>query len=234
MRYPLYAINFLSSCRRLWYELALKQKPKVYLYDVKVDSCDSVTRMTKICQHYKVVVIPLKQGLCEICETREWQICDYYWDEEDLGRSLSLIPLDLPDRMQVKVLVFIGADQDQVSLNPEAENRVEGEAYPLKLIQKTFLNELPNMKIPDIAFLRIDARFVGYVRGKEEALALEKAVTQYEEMGRNGAPFSLGCELQRTQIPGNGLVGATPKTLSVALSLGGPEIVNSILEVSII
>ena len=225
MRYPRYAINLLSSCRHLWYVLALMHKPKVYLYGVKADSCDKVT---KICQHYKVVVIPLKQELRHMCETCEWHICEYC-DQEDVGRSLSPMKVDLPDQMKVQILLFEGADCDQVSGITEAEF-----PYPLKVIQKTFRNELPHMQIPSIRFIRIGDLFFGYVRGEEEALALEKAVAKYEEMGRNGMPFSSGCELQRIQIPGNRFLGATPKTLSVGINaICGFQIVNSIIGVSI-
>ena len=235
MRYPPYAINFLSCCRDLW-SLALWHKPKVYLYDVRVDSCDATDSGTKVteelCSHYKLVVIHLKKGLLDILDTCIHEIRNY-WDQEAVGRSLSPRKRTGPD-LKVQVLVFIGADCDQVSGKSEAENKVE---YPLKVIKKTYQNKLPHFKSPEIGFIIIDDRFVGYVFGEGEALALEEAVAKYEKMERNGGPFSFGIERlweqHREQIPGDGFLGATPKTLSVVMDSCGFQIVNLIIGVPI-
>jgi hypothetical protein len=133
--------------------------------------------------------------------------------------------------------VFIGADCDQVSGKSEAENKVEYPLYPLKVIQKTYQNKLPHSLIPEIGFIFIDDRFVGYVFGEAEALALEEAVAKYEKMERNEGPFSFGIERlwdqHREQIPGDGFLGATPKTLSDVVDSCGFQIVNIIIEVPI-
>ena len=236
MRYPPYAINFLSCCRDLW-TLAQRHRPKVYLYDVKVDSrdaTDSGTIVTKLCSHYKLVVIHLKKGLLDILETWIQEIQEY-WDQEAEG-SLSPRKRTGPDLI-VEVLVFIGADCDQVSGESEAENKVEYPLYPLKVIQKTFQNKLPHRIISKIGFIVIDNRFVGFVFGEGEALALEEAVAKYEKMECNGGPFSFGIERlweqHREQIPGDGFLGATPKTLSVVMHSCGFQIVNLIIGVPI-
>ena len=236
MRYPPYAINFLSCCSDLW-TLAQRHRPKVYLYDVKVDSrdaTDSGTIVTKLCNHYKLVVIHLKKGLLDILETCIQEIGNY-WDQEAEG-SLSPRKRTGPD-LFVQVLVFIGADCDQVSGKSEAENKVEYPLYPCKVIQKTYQNKLPNIIIPKIGFILIDDRFVGYVFGEGEALALEEAVAKYEKMECNGGPFSFGIERlweqHREQIPGDGFLGATPKTLSVVMDSCGFQIVNLIIGVPI-
>jgi hypothetical protein len=236
MRYPPHAINFLSCCRDLW-SLALRYKPKVYLYDVRVDSCDATdsgTKVTQLCNHYKLVVIHLQKGLLDILETCTQEIRKY-WDQEAKGRSLSRRKRRGPDLL-VQVLVFIGADCDQVSGKSEAENKVEY-PYPLKVIQKTYQNKLPHILIPEIGFILIDDRFVGYIFREGEALALEEAVAKYEKMERNGGPFSFGIERlweqHREQIPGDGFLGATPKTLFVVMDTCGFQIVDFIIGVPI-
>jgi hypothetical protein len=177
----------------------------------------------------------LQKGLLDILETCTQEIRKY-WDQEAEGRSLSPRKRTGPDIL-VQVLVFIGADCDQVSGKSEAENKVEYPLYPLKVIQKTYQNKLPHSLIPEIGFIFIDDRFVGYVFGEGEALALEEAVAKYEKMERNGGPFSFGIERlwdqHREQIPGDGFLGATPKTLSDVVDSCGFQIVNIIIEVPI-
>ena len=172
--------------------------------------------------------------MLDILETCIQEIGNY-WDQEAEG-SLSPRKRTGPD-LFVQVLVFIGADCDQVSGKSEAENKVEYPLYQLKVIQKTYQNKLPHIIIPKIGFIIIDYRFVGYVFGEGEALALEEAVAKYEKMERNGGPFSFGIERlweqHREQIPGDGFLGATPKTLSVVMDSCGFQIVNLIIGVPI-
>ena len=127
-----------------------------------------------------------------------------------------------------------GTQGDMVALT---ENKVEYPLYPLKVIQKTFQNKLPHRIISKRGFIVIDNRFVGFVFGEGEALALEEAVAKYEKMECNGGPFSFGIERlweqHREQIPGDGFLGATPKTLSVVMHSCGFQIVNLIIGVPI-
>jgi len=165
---------------------------------VKVDSCDATdsgTKVTKLCNHYKLVVIHLKKGLLDILETCTQQIWKY-WDQEAEGRSLSPRKCTGPD-LEVQVLVFIGADCDQVSGKSEGGSvamvsDISYPLYPLKVIQKTYQNKHPHINIPRIGFIIIDDRFVGYVFEEGEALALEEAAAKYEKMERKGGPFSFG------------------------------------------
>ena len=165
--------------------MARKNPPRVYVYDVTVDNdaTDNGTKVTKKCKYYNLEVISVKKEL-QILETNNaWEMCNY-WDHinsEAEDGYLSKIECKEPYDY-VEIIIFAPAHSAQGI--PEAENSVY--PCPLNVIQKCYQNTLPDMMMSKIGFFAIDDRFVGYVFGEQEALALEKAVVKNEKLKREG------------------------------------------------